>query len=129
VAEISAANHKRGRKKLYGAGKMRGRTFGRFIKKGAELFLVWFCTKTVRVVDPDPEPDPDWIRIQQLCGSGSVLGIRIPDPDPGAIKLSNIIVKMHFLVIFKKFVTTIKVSTKYVLKFFLMNYTGIFNLI
>jgi hypothetical protein len=26
-----------------------------------------------RVVDPDP----DWIRIQRLCGSGSVLGIRI----------------------------------------------------
>jgi hypothetical protein len=26
-----------------------------------------------RVVDPDP----DWIRIQWLCGSGSVLGIRI----------------------------------------------------
>jgi hypothetical protein len=32
-----------------------------------------------RVVDPDP----DWIRIQRLCGSGSVLGIRILDPDPG----------------------------------------------
>jgi hypothetical protein len=26
-----------------------------------------------RVVDPDP----DWIRIQRLCGSGSVLEIRI----------------------------------------------------
>jgi hypothetical protein len=26
-----------------------------------------------RVVDPDP----DWIRIQRLCGSGSVLGTRI----------------------------------------------------
>jgi hypothetical protein len=26
-----------------------------------------------RVVDPDP----DWIRIQRLCGSGSVFGIRI----------------------------------------------------
>jgi hypothetical protein len=46
-----------------------------------------------RVVDPDP----DWIRIQWLCGSGSVLGIRIPDPDPGARNLSG---KMHFLVIF-----------------------------
>jgi hypothetical protein len=53
-----------------------------------------------RVVDPDP--DPDWIRIQRLCESGSVLGIRIPDPDPGARKLRNINVKMHFLVIFKK---------------------------
>jgi hypothetical protein len=53
-----------------------------------------------RVVDPDLEPDsdPDWIRIQQLCGSGSVLGIQIPDPDPGARKLRDISVKMHFLV-------------------------------
>jgi hypothetical protein len=25
----------------------------------------------------DPDPDPNWIRIQRLCGSGSVLGIRI----------------------------------------------------
>jgi hypothetical protein len=39
----------------------------------------------IRVVDPDP----DWIRIQWLCGSGSILGIRIPDPDPGARKLRN----------------------------------------
>jgi hypothetical protein len=38
-----------------------------------------------RVVDPDP----DWIRIQRLFGSGSVFGIRIPDPDPGARKLRN----------------------------------------
>jgi hypothetical protein len=52
-----------------------------------------------RVVDPDPVPDPDWIRIQRLCGSGSVLGIRIPDLDPGARKLRNISGKMHFLVI------------------------------
>jgi hypothetical protein len=58
-----------------------------------------------RVVDPDP----DWIRIQRLCGSVSVLGIRIPDPDPGARKLRNISVKMHFLVILKKNFTTIKV--------------------
>jgi hypothetical protein len=66
------------------------------------------------------DPDPDWIRIQQLCGSGSILGIRIPDPDPGARKIRNISVKMHFLVIFTKFVTTIKVynSTKYDLKMF-----------
>jgi hypothetical protein len=48
-----------------------------------------------RVVDPDPEPDPDWIRILRLCGSGSVFGIRIPDPDPGARKLRNISVKMQ----------------------------------
>jgi hypothetical protein len=51
------------------------------------------------------------IRIQRLCGSGSgsVLGIRIPDPDPGARKLRNISVKMQFLVIFKKIFTTIEV--------------------
>jgi hypothetical protein len=49
-----------------------------------------------RVVDPDP----DWIRIQRLCGSGSLLRIRIPDPDPGARKLGNFSGKMHFLVIF-----------------------------
>jgi hypothetical protein len=58
-----------------------------------------------RVVDPDP----DWIRIQRLCGSGSVLGIRIPDPDPGARKLRNFIGKMHFLVIFNKNFTIKKV--------------------
>jgi hypothetical protein len=36
-----------------------------------------------------------------LCGSesGSVLGIRIPDPDPGARKLRNFSGKMHYLVI------------------------------
>jgi hypothetical protein len=32
-----------------------------------------------RVVDPDP----DWIRIQRLCGSGSVLGIRIQGQEKG----------------------------------------------
>jgi hypothetical protein len=44
--------------------------------------------------------DPDLIRIQRLCGSGSVLGfrIRIGNPDPGAIKLRNFSGKMHFLV-------------------------------
>jgi hypothetical protein len=30
------------------------------------------------------------------------LGIRIPDPNPGARKLRNFIGKMHFLVVFKK---------------------------
>jgi hypothetical protein len=49
-----------------------------------------------RVVDLGP----DWTRIQRLYGSGSVLGIRIPDPEPGARKLRNISGKMHFLVIF-----------------------------
>jgi hypothetical protein len=44
-----------------------------------------------RVVDADPD--------SRLCGSGSVLGIRIPDP--GARKLRNFSGKMHFLVIFK----------------------------
>jgi hypothetical protein len=57
-----------------------------------------------RVVDPDPV----WIRIQRLCGSGSVWGIRIPDP--GARKLRNFIGKMHFLVIFNKNFTTKKVN-------------------
>jgi hypothetical protein len=37
------------------------------------------------------------VSLKQGCGSGSVLGIRIPDPDPGAKKLRNISVKMHFL--------------------------------
>jgi hypothetical protein len=56
------------------------------------------------------DPDPDWIRIQRLfgSGSGSVLGIRIPDPDPGASKLSNISGKMHFLVIFIKKILPLK---------------------
>jgi hypothetical protein len=61
-------------------------------------------------------PDPDWIRIQRLCGSGSVLGIRIPDPDPGARNFSG---KMHFIVIFNK-------TTFWRKK--LMNYTRIFDL-
>jgi hypothetical protein len=52
--------------------------------------------------------DPDWIRIQRLFGSGSVLGIRIPDP--GARKWRNFSGKMHFLVIFNKNVTTEKVK-------------------
>jgi hypothetical protein len=54
-----------------------------------------YSSKQIRVVDPDP----DWIRIQWLCGSGSVLGIRIPDTDPGARKLRKFSGKMHFLVI------------------------------
>jgi hypothetical protein len=57
----------------------------------------------IRVVDPDP----DWTRIQRLCGSGSVFGIRIPDP--GAKKLRNFSGKMHFLVNFYKNFTTKKV--------------------
>jgi hypothetical protein len=69
-------------------------------------------TGKIRVVDPDP----DWIRIQRLCGSRSVLGIRIPDP--GARKLRNISVKIHFLVIFKKIVTTMKVQCKIALSTF-----------
>jgi hypothetical protein len=57
------------------------------------------------------DPDPYW-------ESGS--RIRIPDPDPGARKLRNISVKMHFLVILKKIISTIRVenSTKYVMKIF-----------
>jgi hypothetical protein len=65
---------------------------------GSFFTVVWLTSRVV---------DPDWIRIQRLCGSGSVLGIRIPDP--GARKLRNISVKMHFLVIFKKNFITIKV--------------------
>jgi hypothetical protein len=59
------------------------------------------------------------------------LGILIPDPDPGARKLRNFSGKMDSLVIFNKNFTTKKVknSTNYFLKIFLMNYTGIFDLI
>jgi hypothetical protein len=54
----------------------------------------------------DPDSVTLWIRIQRLYGSGSVLGIRIPDPDPDPVakKLRNFRGKMHFLV-FKKFST------------------------
>jgi hypothetical protein len=45
----------------------------------------------------------------QGCGPGSVLGIRIPDPDPGVRKLRNFSGKMHFLGIFNKNFTTKKV--------------------
>jgi hypothetical protein len=48
------------------------------------------------------DPDPVWIRIQRLFGSGSVLRIRIPDPDPGVRKLRNFSGKIYFLVIFEK---------------------------
>jgi hypothetical protein len=34
--------------------------------------------------------DLDWIRIQDFCGSGSGLGIRILDPDTSAIKMKDI---------------------------------------
>jgi hypothetical protein len=57
------------------------------------------CT---RVVDPDPE---DWIRIQRLCGSGSVLGIRIQGQENKEISVQ----KMHFLVICLKNFTTKKI--------------------
>jgi hypothetical protein len=44
-AEISAAKHKRGRKKIL------AQTFGRFIKKNsrkkAKYLVVWFFTKTI----------------------------------------------------------------------------------
>jgi hypothetical protein len=45
----------------------------------------------------DPDSVTLWI--------GSVLGIRIPDPDPGARKLRNFSGKIHFLVIKKNFTT------------------------
>jgi hypothetical protein len=48
----------------------------------------------LRVVDPDP----DWIRIQRLCGSGSVLGIRIRIQGQENEEIS--VEKMHFIVIF-----------------------------
>jgi hypothetical protein len=38
-----------------------------------KVFIALIDMVTGRVVDPDP----DWIQIQLLCGSGSVLGIRI----------------------------------------------------
>jgi hypothetical protein len=47
--------------------------------------------KNTRVVDPDP----DWIQIQRLCGSGSVLGIRIQGLENKEISVE----KKHFLVI------------------------------
>jgi hypothetical protein len=56
--------------------------------------------KKAELIDRVVDPDPDWTRIQRICGYGSVLGIRIPDPDPGARKLRNFSGKMHFLVIF-----------------------------
>jgi hypothetical protein len=42
------------------------------------------------------DPDQDWIRIKRLCGSGSVLGIRIQRQENKEISVE----KMHFLVIF-----------------------------
>jgi hypothetical protein len=44
-----------------------------------------------RVVDPDP----DWIWIQRVCGSGSVLGIRMQE-------IKKFQWKMHFFAIKKK---------------------------
>ena len=48
--------------------------------KVMEIYIYIMSRKVLTsVVDPDPEPDPDpyWIRIQELCGSGSVFRIRI----------------------------------------------------
>jgi hypothetical protein len=41
-AEISAAKHKKGRKNFGGAGKVRGRTSARFIKKGPKRSRTFF---------------------------------------------------------------------------------------
>jgi hypothetical protein len=41
-AEISAAKLKKGRNKFGGAGKVRGRTFTQFIKKGPKRGLTFF---------------------------------------------------------------------------------------
>jgi hypothetical protein len=58
-------------------------------------------TKKTRVVDPDP----DWIRIQRLCGSGSVLGFRIQ----GQENLRNFSGKNALFSYLKKNFTTKKV--------------------
>jgi hypothetical protein len=57
------------------------------------------------------DPDPDWIRIKRLCASGSVLGIRVSDPDPEARKLRNFSGKMLFLY-FKKILPLKKYGIK-----------------
>jgi hypothetical protein len=54
------------------------------------------------------ENDKPWLWIRIRIGSGFSDFVD-PDLDPGARKLRNISVKMHFLVIFKKSFTTIKV--------------------
>jgi hypothetical protein len=58
------------------------------------------------------DPDLDWIRIQRLCGSGSVLWIRIrignPDPDPGARKLRNFNGKNALFIYFFKKILPLK---------------------
>jgi hypothetical protein len=78
------------------------------------------------------DPYPDWIRIQRLCGSGSIFGIRIPDPDPGARKLRNFSGKTPFLVIFLKTSPLKRYEIAYGKYFFnkiLMNNTVIFYLL
>jgi hypothetical protein len=56
------------------------------------------------------------------------LGIRIPDPDPGARKLRNFSGKNAIFSDLNKKILPLKMY-KYFLKIFLMNYTGIFDLI
>jgi hypothetical protein len=69
-----------------------------------------------------------WIQIQYLCGSGSVLGIRIPDP--GTRKLRIFSWKMAFFVIFKEILPLkrykIAPTTGTFRNFFFINNTGIY---
>jgi hypothetical protein len=55
---------------------------------GSELWI------RIRIVDPDPDSETLWIRIgiQRLCGSVSVLGIRIRGQQNYEISVE----KMHF---------------------------------
>jgi hypothetical protein len=77
------------------------------------------------------DPDPDWIRIQRLCGSGSVLGIRIriqgQEKEEISVEkwtFSYLKTKNFPLKRYKIARTTVIFGKK-----ILMNYTGIFDLI
>jgi hypothetical protein len=70
-----------------------------------------FLNTSTGTRDPTKQNNPEKqgirIRIQRLCGPG--LGIRFPDPDPGARKVRNFSGKMHFIVILNNNFTTKKV--------------------
>jgi hypothetical protein len=63
------------------------------------------------------DPYPDWIRMQSILWTRFLFGIRIPDPDPGTIKLRK---NLLFSKFFQLFITT-RLELVYILKTYKKN--------